>query len=489
MDLLLGLPHLTVLDVDETLESTTCTLELSGEPPVCPDCGGVERRKYGPLTSRVWDTPSRGKPMRLVIKRPRYRCRCGATYAQLGATGIDVTYPSMTTRLVRYIQNAVLRRPLSSVAVETGVSRTNVRLIAVALANRLYHKHKFPTPEVLGIDDLRIRKKLFTVVTDGRTGRPVALVQGGSEKVINFELSRRLINPALVKIVVSDMGGSNIAVFNSMFKKHGAIHVADKWHVLRGVQEALSLVINKRIDHLRRRRAWCEKIMKKRGRGPSKLIDAKTYLDACKVRIDQLKGAKKELMGARVTQSSQRQLSFSANVIVIAPALKRHPTVGKAFWAKMRLHMVYAQTTRAAADDQIDRFIKRASSKSIAAQMKIIVERVKTNRDIILNYFSVLAPTATGKLAAPTTGPTERRNGTIKSAWKAGRGLHNFEMFSMRALYEPWHLDVDIGVCSGTTKSGKACLLVDGPFSNRAARLGITLHPTYQYRCATCPPA
>ncbi|NNG59797.1 transposase [Sphingomonas paucimobilis] len=488
MDLLLGLPHLTVIDVVETLKSSTCTLRLDGDPPPCPSCGGEQRRRYGPLVSRVWDTPTRGKPMRLIIQRPRYRCRCGATYPQPGATGIDETYPSMTMRLVRHIQNAVLRRPVTAVATETGVSRTNVRLIAVALAKRLYADHRFPTPEVLAIDDLRIRKKLFTVATDGRTGRPVALVEGGSERVINKELARRKIDPTQVKIVVSDMGGSNIAVFGSMFKKHGAVHVADKWHVLKGVQEALSLVINKRIDHLRRRRAWCEKIMKKRGRGPSKLIDAKTYLDACQERINQLKGAKKDLMGARITQSSQRQLSFSANVMVIAPALKRHPTVGKAFWAKMRLHLVYAQTTRADADAQIDRFIKRASAKSIARQMKTIIERVRTHREIILNYFSVLAPTAKGVMAAPTTGPTERRNGTIKTAWKAGRGLHNIETFSMRALYEPWQLDVDIGVCSGTSAMGP-CTQVDGPFPDRDERLKLTLHPTYRYRCATCPPA
>lgn len=433
---------------------------------------------------RLWDTPTRGKPMRLVIKRPRYRCRCGATYVQPGAIGMDNRYPSMTTRLVRYIQNGVLRRPLNAVATETGVSKTNVRLIAVALAARLYHDHRFPTPEVLAIDDLRIRKKLFTVVTDGRTGRPVALLAGGSEKAINYELGRRGIDPTMVKIFVSDMGGANIAVFKSMFKKHGTIHVADKWHVLNGVQEALSLVINKRIDHLRRRRAWCEKMMKKRSRPVLWYVTAANYLDACQERIDQLKGAKKDLMGARMTQSAQPQLSFNKNHIVIKPALQRHPTVGKAFWAKMRLHMVYSRPTRANADAQIDRFIQRASASSIAPQMNIIVERVKTHRDIILNYFSALAPTARGGMAGPTTGPTERRNGIIKTAWKAGRGLHNIEMFSMRALYEPWQLDVDIGVCSEV-----GCAWAGGPFPNREARLSHVVRPGYRHYCPTHTPA
>jgi transposase len=486
MNLLLGLPHLTVLDVAETLESTTCTLELTGDPPACPDCGGVKRRKYGPLTSRVWDTPARGKPMRLIIQRPRYRCRCGATYVQPGATGIDDAYSSMTTRLVRYIHNAVLRRPLTAVATETGVSRTNVGLIAVTLANRLYEDHRFPTPEVLGIDDLRIRKKLFTVVTDGRTGKPVALVEGGSEKAINKELARRKIDPALVKIVVSDLGGSNIAVFKSMFKEHGAIHVADKWHVLKGVQEALSLVINKRVDHLRRRRAWCDKVLKRRARPPLRLWDTPAYLAACQERIDQLIGAKKLLMGARMKQAEDPQLSFTFVVDrgAIKTVLSRHAIVNKAFWVKMRLHMVYTRKSRADADDQIDRFIQRALSRSIAPQFKIIVNRVKTNRQLILNYFDALEMAGHVKGSAPTTGPTERRNGMIKTAWKAGRGLHDIKMFSMRALYEPWHLDVDIGVCSHA-----GCNQVDGPYSDRADRLRLAVAPGYRHHCQTHTPS
>lgn len=478
MDLMLGLPNLNVLRVSETLERMICTLEVGGDPPPCPSCGSHERRHHGTLTRKVWDTPTRGKPTQLVFRRQRYQCRCAGTYVSKGAIGVHDKYPSMTTRLVRYIQNAVLRRPLTIVAAETGVSRTNVRLIATHLAQRLYDDHRFPTPEVLAIDDLRIRKKLFTVVTDGQTGKPIALVVGGDERAINAELGRRRVDPTKVRVFVSDLGGANLAVYESMFRKHGAIHVADKWHILQGVQKALSLVINKRIDHLRRRRAWCEKILKKRGRPPSRHWTAATYLVACQERIDQLLGAKKPLLGARITQSAQPQLSFDINVFVIKPALKRHPTVGKAFWAKMRLHMVYSRSTRGAANAQIDRFLKRASARSIAPQMETIVKRVRKNRQLILNYFTAMTPNTQGKLTAPTTGPTERRNGSIKTAWKSGRGLHKKELFSMRALYEPWQLDVDIGVCSHPD-----CDVVEGPYPNRTLRLSNVVGAGYRHYC------
>ena len=188
-------------------------------------------------------------------------------------------------------------------------------------------------------------------------------------------------------------------------------------------------------------------------------------------------------MGAKIKQADQPQLAFDMDVFVIAPVLKKHPTVGKAFWAKMRLHMVYAQTSRASADAQIDRFIARASAKAIAAQMKIIVERVKTHRSLILNYFSVLSPDSKGRLTAPTTGPTERRNGIIKAAWKAGRGLHRHKVFSMRALYEPWLLDVDIGVCSQ-----KDCRVVDGPYPDRDKRMHHVVGASYRHYCSAHTP-
>jgi len=158
--------------------------------------------------------------------------------------------------------------------------------------------------------------------------------------------------------------------------------------------------------------------------------------------------------------------------------------VGHAFVATMRLHAVYdikKRITRTAADRNIDLFFRLASVKCIAPQFKMIVERVKTHRSFILNYYDAVA--LLGPDYSPSTGPTERRNGSIKGAWSASRGIRDHRVFSMRALYEPYRLDVDIAICAE-----KGCTTVDGPFgAATAARKARVMMPLHTHRCAAHP--
>ena len=327
-----------------------------------------------------------------------------------------------------------------------------------------------------------MRRKLYTVFTDGQTGHAIGLVEGGKELDIRREMYRRGIDPTQVRVVISDLGSSNIAVVKYLFGKLPVVHVADKWHVLKGAQEALTLVVNKEIDRLRRRRARWEKVLKQHGRVVDK-SHAAHPLNKMQARISTLRDAKKHLSGARLRLSDNAQLKLSVNTMVIAPMLARYPKIGKAFWAKMRLHMVYMVNSHAAASVQIDRFIERASSPSIFEQMKVIVARVETHRSLILNYHNALMPHPSGIMVAPTSGPTERRNGSIKSAWRSGRGITNHRLLTMRALYEPWQINVDILVCGV-----EDCHVVDGPLPMpRQVRQQSFMPPAYVYRCGAHP--
>jgi transposase len=307
MDLLLGLPGLVVREVVETFEEVCITAEIAADPPTCPSCS-ITMRPHAKLVSRFWDSPMRGKRCSLLVQRRRFKCRCKKTVSELIPDIAEADFPSLTFRLARYIENQSIRRNAPVIARETGVSETMVRRLVDRLAYHLWHNHRFPTPLILGIDDLRIRKQLFTNVTDARTGHSIALVEGGEADVIVRELQRRKLNPFDVSIVVSDMGGSNIGVFTRLFGSR-TIHVADKWHVLKGAKEALRAVINKRIDHLRRKRAYCEKIYKKRGTLPVINKQDPFYktrpayrshpLTRMQHRIDELRDAKPKLLGMR----------------------------------------------------------------------------------------------------------------------------------------------------------------------------------------------
>lgn len=494
MDMLLGFPGLTVIDVAETFEEVRITAESKGDRPVCPGCDTADRlAPHGTVETKLWDTPTRGKRCRLIVRRQRFICACRKTVALDVPPIGEYEFPSLTIRLARYIEDQSFRRPMKAIAAEVGSSVTVITRLVSRLALHLHRVHKFPTPTVLGIDDLRIRKRLYTVVTDATSGYPVALVDGGKELTIRREMHRRGLDEFAVKVVVSDMGGSNIAVFKNLFKNTPAIHVADKYHVLKGANEALQLVINKRVDRLRRRRALWERRLAKIGltrapkRGP---IVLKAWAD----RIDTLLSARNALLGARVRVGAGQLPLFDVRTEVLEPICKRYPQIGKAFFAKLRLHLVYARQTRAEADREIDRFLLRASSKSIAPQMSVIVERVKKHRQIILNYYDALAVLGVDYQRVPTTGPTEQRNGTIKGAWSAARGFNSHEAFCLRALYEPWRIGIDIAICWGGREEildleGKAaaiyCAGATGPFPGQEmARRQMTVPPLHVHRCA-----
>jgi transposase len=343
------------------------------------------------------------------------------------------------------------RHTIKGIARNVGLSETRVEGLVRSLAQRLYHNHSFPEPAIFGMDDLRLRKRLYTVLTDGTTGRAVALVEGGKEASVVKELNRRQFNRAAVEIFVSDLGATNVAVKKRLFPE--ALHVADKWHVLKGAQEALSKVINQTVNRLRK----------------AKLGDQAKSIVA----------VKSLLMKGRVDRSGGG-IQLQLNLDRLAPILTTFPRIGKAFWAKIRLHRLYASANAREAIGHGIRFARRALAKTLEKEFETVLNRLYRHRRLILNYFH--ARDASGDLIHPTTGPTERRNGDIRATWRAGRGIYNLEYLSMRALYQPLMMHGEIVLCGADN-----CKAVMGPFGKH--RLAHPVTDPARARCPTCPPA
>lgn len=431
----------TYLEIEHDAELTTAV--------ACPNCPTAPFVRHQGTRQVITDTPARGKKVRLAIARTRYKCKgCGGTFMQAWPPSIEPGAKA-TVRLLRHVETEGCRHTIKGIARDVGLSETRVEGLVRGLAHRLYHHHRFPEPAILGMDDLRLRKRLYTVLTDGTTGHAVALAEGGKEDDVKKELNRRRFNGRTVEIFVSDLGATNVAVKKRFFPD--ALHVADKWHVLKGAQEALSKVTNQEVNRLRR----------------AKLGDqAKTIV-----------AVKSLLMKGRINSTNgQAQLEFEYDRL--RPILIAYPRIGKAFWTKMRLHRVYASANATEALGHCIRFVQRGRSLSIVEQFKPVLKRVFRYRRIILNYFHARFPN--GNLIHPTTGPTERRNGDIRATWRAGRGIYNLEYLSMRALYQPLMIHGEIVLCG-------SCDAVMGPFGKH--RLARPVTDPARARCPTCPPA
>lgn len=311
MDTYLGLEGVKVTGGRETHLEITLDAELETSV-ACPRCPNASFVRHQTTFQQIADVPSRGKKVRIIVLRHRYRCKsCNQTFMQPFP---DWMAPRATTtkRLLRYIETQGCHRTITGIAREVGVSETKVENQIRALAERLFEFHRFQEPYVLGIDDLRLRRRLYTVLTDGNSGRAVALVEGGKELDVVRELNRRGFDRDAVKIIVSDLGKTNIAIAKKEFGH--ALHVADKWHVLNGANDALSKVINQEVNGLRK---------------SGKQDQAKAIV------------AVKRVLMRGETEIKDNGFQLSLGLDKAGPILMQHPRIGKAFWAKMRLYRAY----------------------------------------------------------------------------------------------------------------------------------------------------
>lgn len=231
---------------------------------------------------------------------------------------------------------------------------------------------------------MRLRRRLYTVLTDGKTGHAVALVEGGKEQDVVRELNRREFDRHAVKIIVSDLGKTNIAIAKKEFGH--ALHVADKWHVLKGANDALSKVINQEVNKLRK---------------SGKQDQAKAIV------------AVKRLLMRGQTEIRVNGFQLALGLNKAAPVLMQHPRIGRAFWAKMRLYRAYQSKSSHEAIKHGIRFFRRARSETIEAEFKELCSRLWNNHKIILNYFVSLD--VNGNKIQVSNGPTERANSDIRA--------------------------------------------------------------------------
>lgn len=99
-----------------------------GEPSACPHCGvsGLPPCRHGTRSATLHDTPRAGRPVRLIVRYRRFKCRaCEQVFCQdiPGAASAI----RCTERALRYAELARRSRPLESVAASLGISARTLR--------------------------------------------------------------------------------------------------------------------------------------------------------------------------------------------------------------------------------------------------------------------------------------------------------------------------------------------------------------------------
>ena len=466
---IIGLPGLRVTDIDETWERVTISAELA----YLPTCGRCQTSDsvtwWEPWNSLVVaDTPIRGRPTSIMFLQDRFRCRaCKRDW--VGRLESFLPERAITRRAFRYIEDRSFRFPRAHIAREIGIGPDRVDEIIDPLADRLSKHHRFPTPRVLGIDDLKMNGKTYIIFSDAEAGHAIGMTEKGDGSTVAKWLKERLADHHKVEIVTSDLHKLNTTIKADFFAS--AVHVADQWHVIRACQTALRRVLRHELNDLDGRAKKAE---------PDRSKRETTALGSQATMIRQ---QWRRLIGRRTARQQKEGLFPDREEL--RPVLDQHERISKAFYARLALTDMYQASDLETARGHLETFYRKATDSKIKKAMADAVKRVRGHEEMVLNYFRVLEPNGVGELIGHSSGSVERRNQYIRESWRAGRGVTEPRYLSMLALYQPWHLDTDIVECGAAD-----CANIEGPVSLVPGLIaqpvdGPIMAPT-SFRCRSC---
>jgi hypothetical protein len=331
---------------------------------------------------------------------------------------------NMTSRLMRYVRDAVTKKPLLHIERETGVPYSTLRDIALAQAKHLAAHHKFPTPRVLAMDGLKLYKKEFMVIADGETGSPIGFLP--TILATNVRAwTRDNLDEKAVKVFVADLHKTNTSVAGIRFG--AAIHVADKWHVIERYQRALSHIVNAEIDQQRKS-------------GSADIARTIWDLKPAIMAVDPRKQRWR-----RYPKKPQRTFNFAND---LEPIFERFPNISRAFRARGDFLQFYGSRSLDEAMPHLDRCRARLVPVAGLAKVKAFWKHLDKNWTPISAYFETVRLRPSGKWRGETTNLVEQRNREIRKLGDARNGVQDFDLLRMLALYHRWHVGNEIVFCS-----------------------------------------
>jgi transposase len=246
------LPGLDLIDLEMLPDGLTMTARSTTANAACPHCGHLSSHVHSYYTRAPRDLPFSDQPVRLLLHVRRFRCpntSCpAATFAER-LDGFVLPSAQRTVRLRQALQHLGLARGGAAGA------RTSQRLHMSASRDtllRLVRQLPEPpivTPRVLGVDDFALRKgqRYGTILLDLEQRRPIDLLPERSATVLETWLQQ---HPG-VEIIARDRGPEYIRGATAGAPQ--AIQVADRFHLLSNLREALERTLEHSHASLRTR--------------------------------------------------------------------------------------------------------------------------------------------------------------------------------------------------------------------------------------------
>lgn len=237
-------PDVRVLDVHIESERFVLTVTPTSSTAACPRCTTSSSRIHSYYIRRPADLSITGRATRLFLHARRFRCINPACPTVTFSERLPNLVAPAAQRTLRL--NAALRDLALAFGGQAG-ARQSVRAAIPASGDTLLRRAHAaplpsrPTPRVLGVDDFAFQKgRVYgTILTDGETHAVVDLLPDRSAETVAAWLQTH----AGVEVVTRDRSTEYARGVSA--GAPSARQVADRWHVLGNLREALERLLRR----------------------------------------------------------------------------------------------------------------------------------------------------------------------------------------------------------------------------------------------------